>query len=96
MAYFKGQGGRPKGAKNKKTDLFYKCEKVGLDVFERMLELALQERDQEGEWGKLRTLAEYLYAKPKDDGEREITPEMIREWMKEQNADSSGNEGTAG
>lgn len=82
MAYFKGQGGRPKGSKNVKTNLHAKCEKIGLDVFERMLELAMKDRDKLGEWGKLRELAVYLYAKPKDEMDlNQFTPEEIRDYL---------------
>lgn len=81
------RGGRPKGTKNKATDLHGKCAKVGLDVFERLLELALKQKDEKGEWGKLMQLAQYLYARPKEVSEVEISPEqvreMIREWTKD-------------
>lgn len=90
------RGGRAKGSKNRKTDLFRKCEDKGLDVFERMLELAIKERDQQGEWSKLKVLAEYLYFKPKDPGEINLTPEQIREMIREwtSDADPRGSEGT--
>lgn len=94
MPYYKGQGGRPPGAKNKRTDLHAKCDKVGLDVFERLLELALAHRDSEEEWGKLIQLAQYLYARPKDEGDiGKLTPEQVRELIKEWTRDvqSSGS-----
>lgn len=86
MAYFKGQGGRKKGSKNKSLDLHAKCAKVDLDVFERLLELALKEREKPTEWTKLSQLAQYLYAKPRETQESELTAEQIREWIREQNA----------
>ena len=97
MAYFKGQGGRPKGAKNKSTDLHAKCKEVGLDVFSRMLELAIKERDQQGEWSKLKALAEYLYFKPKDPGEVTLTPDQVREMIKDwtKDAEPERSKGTA-
>lgn len=85
------RGGRPKGAKNKSTNLHAKCESVGLDVFARMLELALGEKDKPGEWGKLRELAQYLYAKPKDPGDIQLSADQIRDWIREQNAKPSGS-----
>lgn len=76
------RGGRPKGTKNKRTDLHAKCESVGLDVFSRMLELALAEKDKQGEWSKLNQLAQYLYAKPKDEPDiSKFTPDQIREYV---------------
>lgn len=90
MAYYKGQGGRPKGAKNKSTDLHAKCKNKDLDVFDRLLELAVLERGTSKEWSRLSELATYLYAKPKDTGEAEITPDQIREWIREQNAKPTG------
>jgi hypothetical protein len=77
------RGGRPRGTKNKKTDLFRKCDEVGLDVFTRMLELAVKYKDTEKEWPKLKELAQYLYAKPKDEGEQNLTPEQIREMIRD-------------
>lgn len=77
------RGGRQKGSKNKRTDLFSKCESVGLDVFTRMLELAIKYKDTDKEWAKLKELAQYLYAKPKDSGEQDLTPEQVREMIKE-------------
>lgn len=72
------RGGRPKGSKNKSTDLHAKCKSVGLDVFERMLEIALQKRDTSEEWGKLKELAQYLYAKPK---EIELSADLVRHYL---------------
>lgn len=72
------RGGRPKGSKNKRTDLHAKCESVGLDVFERMLEIALSKRDTVEEWSKLRELAQYLYAKPK---EVELSADQVRHYL---------------
>lgn len=76
------RGGRKKGTKNKRTDLFAKCERVGLDVFERLLTLALEARDTKGEWTKLSKLAEYLYSKPKEESDiSDFSPEEIREYI---------------
>lgn len=72
------RGGRKPGTKNKRTDLHAKCESVGLDVFSRMLELAMAARDTDEEWGKLRELASYLYAKPK---EIELTADQVRSFL---------------
>jgi hypothetical protein len=87
------RGGRPKGTKNKRTDLFSKCEKVGLDVFERLLELAIANKGQPGEWRALMDLAQYLYFKPKDPGDVTMTPEQVRELIREwtKDAQSSGS-----
>lgn len=80
------RGGRKKGSKNKATDLHAKCTEVGLDVFSRLLELAVLNRDTPTEWSSLMGLVPYLYAKPRDSGESELTAEQIREWIREQNA----------
>jgi hypothetical protein len=96
MAYFKGQGGRPKGAKNKSTDLHSKCQRLNVDVFEEMLAIAMATEKPQSRFNRFAKCAEYLYGRPKDSGEVVITPEMIREWMREQNAKPPGNEGAAG
>lgn len=73
------RGGRPKGAKNKRSaDLHAKCEKVGLDVFERMLEICLAKQGTNEEWSKLRELAVYLYARPK---EVELSADQVRGYL---------------
>lgn len=93
MAYFKGQGGRPKGAKNKRTDLFAKCDLHKVDVFEECLLIAMNEAIPDKRFSKFMKLAEYLYARPKDDGERQLTADEIREWIQQSNA--TGSQGTA-
>lgn len=77
------RGGRKKGTKNKRTDLFRKCDEVGLDVFVRMLEIALEYKNQpDKQWPKLVILAQYLYSKPKDESDiSDFTPEEIREYI---------------
>lgn len=81
------RGGRPKGAKNRRSaDLHEKCQRVGLDVFERMLEIALAKRDTNEEWNKLRELAVYLYARPK---EVELSADQVKTYLE---AVASGNE----
>lgn len=72
------RGGRKPGTKNKRTDLHAKCESVGLDVFSRMLELALAAQNTPHEWGKLKELAQYLYAKPK---EVELSADQVRTYL---------------
>jgi hypothetical protein len=98
VAYFKGQGGRPKGAKNKRTDLHAKCEKIGVDVFEELLTLAHGEPLPDKRFHKFMKLAEYLYAKPKEAGEIDLTPDQVRELIREwtENADRGRSEGAAG
>lgn len=88
MAFKYGQGGRPKGSKNKSTDLHAKCKSVGLDVFERMLELAMQAKGTQNEWPRLRELAPYLYAKPK---EVEISAEQVRGYLESVANDSKAS-----
>jgi hypothetical protein len=77
------RGGRKKGTKNKRTDLFRKCDEVGLDVFTRMLEIAIKYQDEPTkQWPKLIVLAQYLYAKPKDESDiSDFSPEEIREYI---------------
>jgi len=72
------RGGRPKGTKNKRTDLHAKCESVGLDVFSRMLEICLEKQGTNEEWSKLRELAQYLYAKPK---EVELSADQVKHYL---------------
>lgn len=87
------RGGRKPGSKNKRTDLFAKCDKIGVDVFEELLELAHGEPIPDKRFSKFFKLAEFLYAKPKDQGEVQLTADEIREWIKQNNG--SGSEGTA-
>lgn len=70
--------GRPKGSRNKSTDLHAKCKAAGLDVFERMLALALEANGKDYEWTRLKELAQYLYAKPK---EVDITEDQVRAYL---------------
>lgn len=57
--------GRKPGTPNKKTqDLFRICEERGLNVFESMVELALEAVD-EVKFNRLREIAQYLYPKRK-------------------------------
>lgn len=59
--------GRKKGTPNKKTqDLFEICEKAGLNVFEGMVEIAINCEDPEKRYPKLVELAKYLYPKRKE------------------------------
>lgn len=81
MAYFKGQGGRPKGAKGKRTDLHALCEKHGVNVFEEMLILA-KEAKGPVRFNLFAKLAEYLYSRPKEELDlSKFTPEEIREYV---------------
>lgn len=69
-------GGRKRGSLNLQT----KCDEVGIDVFKRMLELAQEEIDPDKEFYRLEKIAQYLYAKPKDELDfSKLTPEQIRE-----------------
>lgn len=89
------RGGRPKGTKNKKTDLFRKCDDLKVDVFEEMLILAMNEAIPDKRFNRFKALAEYLYAKPKDQGDIQLGPEeireMIRQWTKDSNVQSIGS-----
>ena len=87
------RGGRPRGTKNKKTDLFRKCDEMKVDVFEELLTLANGELIPDKRFNKFFKLAEFLYAKPKDQGEVELTPEQVREMIKEwsQNVHATGS-----
>lgn len=89
------RGGRQKGSKNKKTDLFAKCDEMKVDVFSELLEIAMNESVLDKRFTKFHKLAEFLYAKPKDTGEVQLGPEeireMIRQWTKESNVQSIGS-----
>lgn len=92
------RGGRPKGTKNKKTDLFRKCDEIGVDVFTELLTIAHSEPIPDKRFSKFHKLAEFLYAKPKDQGEVELTPEQVREMIREwsRDADEDRGKGDAG
>lgn len=77
------RGGRQKGAKNKKTDLHRKCDELNVDVFTELLTIAMAETDSNRRFNKFKELAAYLYAKPKDEGDVQLTPEQIREMIRE-------------
>lgn len=80
--YYKGQGGRPKGAKGKRTDLHALCEKHGINVFEAMITLAMSEQDPDKQFNKYKECAAYLYSKPKEELDlSKFTPQEIREYV---------------
>lgn len=82
MAFYKGQGGRPKGAKGKRTDLHAKCAEIGIDVFTELLEMANSEIDPHKRFNKFKELAAYLYARPKEEMDlNQFTPEEIRDYL---------------
>ena len=82
MAYYKGQGGRRKGSKNKRTDLFRLCEEKKINVFSEMLDIAMNELDPDKKFSKLKDCAIYLYSKPKDESDiSDFTPEEIRDYI---------------
>lgn len=73
------RGGRKRGTKNKKTNLFALCEEEQINVFrEMLLEVKEMPRGAQGRFRKLAECAAYLYAKPKD---MDITPEQVREHL---------------
>ena len=65
----KGQpksGGRKPGSLNKKTeDLMLICEEKGINVFEAMVELAINEENTDKKFDRLKEVAQYLYSKRK-------------------------------
>lgn len=87
------RGGRPKGTKNKKTDLFRKCDLHNVDVFEELLLIAVNESVPDKRFQKFYKLADFLYARPKDQGEQELTADDVREWIRQANA--TGAEGAS-
>lgn len=59
-------GGRQKGTPNKKTqELHEMCEKMGLNVFEGMIQIAIEDKDPDTRFDKLERIAPYLYPKRK-------------------------------
>lgn len=57
-------GGRQKGTPNKDTqDLLEKCRKCGIDVFEAMLDIAMNGPTLELRGAMLKECAQYLYPK---------------------------------
>lgn len=58
------------------------CTEHGIDVFEEMLLLAMAEVVADKRFSKFRDLAQYLYAKPKDEMDlTKFTPEQIRAYI---------------
>lgn len=58
------------------------CTEHNIDVFEEMLLLALAEQVPDKRFNKFRDLAQYLYAKPKDEMDlTKFTPEQIRAYI---------------
>lgn len=54
--------GRPKGVPNKPTqDLFEICAKHGVDVFEAMVMIVVNDPDPDKKFDKLEKIAKYLY-----------------------------------
>ena len=76
------RGGRKAGSKNKRTDLHAICEKHGVNVFEEMLLLAIEETDKSRRFNKFSQLAQFLYSKPKEELDlSKFSPEEIREYV---------------
>lgn len=64
MAIGKKTGGRQKGTPNKSTQtLLQKCEALGIDVFQAMLELAKEATDPDKKFAMLRDIAPYIQPK---------------------------------
>lgn len=58
--------GRKKGTPNKSTqDLFEKCRSKGIDVFEALLDIAINSPKEDNRLHALKDLANYLYPKRK-------------------------------
>lgn len=58
--------GRKKGTPNKKTELLMEiCERHGVNVFEAMVILAVNERIPQVKFDRLKEIAQYLYPKRK-------------------------------
>ena len=70
MAWPKGKPhpgtGRPKGSKNKNTDLLAICAEKGINVFAEMLTIAVTTVDPLVRFGMLKEIAPYLHAKKKE------------------------------
>lgn len=80
MAFRYGQGGRPKGSKNKRTDLHAICVKHDVNVFEEMLIIAMktEENKENLKFNRFAKIAEWLYARPK---EMEISEDQVRTYL---------------
>lgn len=58
--------GRPKGSSNKDTETVQEtCDRMGLNVAEAMIHLAINAEDESIKASMLKELASYLYAKKK-------------------------------
>lgn len=90
------RGGRKPGTKNKRTDLFSLCDEKKINVFSEMLDMAMNEQDPDKKFRKFKDLAEYLYFKPKDPGDVNLTPEQVREMIKEWTRDANANQAASG
>ncbi len=70
------------------------CSEKKINVFEEMLDIAIAEAIPDKRFTKFKELAQYLYAKPKDLGDTQFTPEqirqLIREWTKDADEEGSG------
>lgn len=83
----KKMGGRQKGTLNKTTEtLFAKCERMGIDPFERLLELA-NDSDKNIALAATREVAQYLYPKRKalevSGGDKPVVVEQNKERVAE-------------
>ncbi len=72
-------GGRVK----KVYSLHALCSEKKINVFEEMLDIAMAEPIPDKRFSKFKELAIYLYARPKDLGDTQFTPEQIRELIRE-------------
>lgn len=77
------RGGRPRGTKNKRTDLHAACDRMEINVFEEMLlEVKRLPLGEQSRFNKLVQCAQYLYSKPKDEMDlNQFTPEEIRDYL---------------
>lgn len=81
MAFGYKTGGRVKGAHGARA-LLDKCHNMNVDVFEEMLKLACAEANNDKRFSKLRDLAQFLYAKPRDELDiTKFTKEQVREYI---------------
>lgn len=79
MAFGYKTGGRVR----KTYSLHELCSEKKVNVFEELLEIAMNEAIPDKRFNKFKELAPYLYARPKDLGDTQFTPEQIRELIRE-------------
>ncbi len=64
------------------------CAEKKIDVFAEMLDIAMAEDKPDKRFNKMKELAQYLYAKPKELGDIQLTPEQVRDLIRQWTEDA--------